>query len=465
MRFEPHPYQKEVINRIVRQKRIALLLDMGTGKTSCALYALRWLISGRMEFGKALVVAPKSVAETTWPEQMAQWDQFRGLRLSKVLGTEEERIRGLAAEADVYVINRENLVWLFDRLKATKAAWPFGALVIDESSSFKNRASKRWKAAKSMAMATPRVVLLTGTPAPNGLMDLWAQIYLLDGGQALGQSIGEYRSRYFHPGAHKGWVVFDYILNKGAEERIYKAIEPLAISLKATDERVAKTIKMPERIEETRAVTLPKDVAAKCKALERDYLTEFSGGTITAATAGVVENKLLQIADGMVYDESGKAVWIHDEKIRMAERIADENDGKPIVVFYNYRFDEERLLASFKGRKVEKLDGPESKRRWNEGKVDVLLVNPSSNAFGLNLQDGGHIAVWITPIWNLELWQQANARLWRQGQKQAVVIYKIVAEGTEDGRVYEALDGKAATQNDLIAAVRMRIEEAGSHGQ
>jgi len=464
MRFEPHPYQKEVINRIVSQKRIALLLDMGTGKTACTLSALRWLMNGTMEFDKALVVAPLSVAESTWPEQIEQWDQFRGMRISRVLGTQEQRIRGLGADADIYVINRENLAWLFDHFRSNGLDWPFGALVIDESSSFKNRASKRWKAAKSMAMATPRVILLTGTPAPNGLMDLWAQIYLLDGGKALGQSIGEYRSRYFHPGAHKGWVVFEYIANRGSEERIYKAIEPLAISLKVTDEEVAKTIKMPERIDEERSIKLSKEVARKCSQMEEDYLATISGTTITAATAGVVENKLLQIADGMVYDESGRPVWIHDDKIRMAERIADENDGKPIVVFYNYRFDEARLLGAFKGRKVRILDGPETKKEWNGGRIDVLLVNPASNAYGLNLQDGGHLAVWLTPIWNLELWQQANARLWRQGQKQAVVVYRIVAEGTEDERVYKALEGKAATQNDLIRAVKMRIKEAAGHG-
>jgi len=461
MNFEPHDYQKYIINRIVSQKRLALLLDMGTGKTACALTAINWLENWTMEFGKALVIAPKKVAESSWPDEISKWDQLKGLRVSKILGSAEERERALNSEADVYLMNRENCEWLVDQfVKASKPneigkPWPFGMVVFDESSSFKNRATRRWKAAKAMATATPRVLLLTGTPAPNGLEDLWAQIYLLDGGERLGRCITAYRQMYFHPGAHNGHVVFEYLPNKGSDKEIYSAIKDIAISLKAGD-----VLTMPERIDEKREVILGDEAMKKLKRMEKDYLLEMEGKTITAASAGVLENKLIQLADGAIYGDDGSVNEIHEAKMDELQKIVEENDGKNVLVFYNYRFDEARIMKALKDLKPKKLETAKDVTDWNKGKIKVLLANPSSSAFGLNLQEGGHTIVWLTPIWNLELYQQANARLYRQGQKQPVIIYSIIAKGTEDERVMEALEGKAATQDDLIKAVKARIKEA-----
>jgi SNF2 family DNA or RNA helicase len=357
--------------------------------------------------------------------------------------------------------------------------------VIDESSSFKNRAAKRWKAAKAMAIATPRVLLLTGTPAPNGLEDLWAQIYLLDQGERLGRTITAFRQRWFHPGAHNGMVVFEYLPNKGAEEQIYKSISDVAISIRAKD-----VLKMPERIDERIELALPSGIKEISRRLERDYLCEVGKETLTAASAGVVVNKLLQVADGAVYVErpihttalvsrdhdcekirvdtggSDSEPWmeIHRLKLEALERIVEDNEGQSILVYYNYRFDRERILKALSDYGPRTLDGPKDVTDWNLGKIKILLANPASSAFGINLQGGGHIIVWITPIWNLELTQQANARLLRQGQEHPVVIYHIVAKGTEDEEVEKALERKAVTQDDLIKAVRARIREAGGNG-
>lgn len=480
MRFDPHDYQRYIIRRIIAQKRLALLLDMGTGKTACTLCAIHYEENAMAEYDKALVIAPKRVAESTWADEARKWDQFRGMRVSKVLGSAEEREAALKAEADVYVTNRENAEWLLDFCLKRKE-WPFGMVVFDESSSFKNRATRRWKAAKAMAEATPRVLLLTGTPAPNGLEDLWAQIFLIDGGERLGRCITAYRQRYFHPGAHNGPVVYEYLANTGAEGQIYAAIKDVAISLKASD-----VLKMPERIDEDRKVELPKAIASMSKAMERDYLCRINEETLTAASAGVVVNKLLQIADGAVYVEkafSADAIidtdkgsrkakigtrdtdgepWmqIHDLKIQEAQRIVEENEGQSVLIYYTYKFDRDRLMEALGDYKPRVLGGEKDVSDWNKGRIKVLLANPASSAFGINLQEGGHIIIWLTPIWNLELTQQADARLLRQGQRQSVLIYHILAKGSEDEKVRARLSGKAATQADLIKAVKARIREA-----
>lgn len=485
MKFRPHDYQKRIIDRIVRQKRLALLLDMGTGKTACTLWACRWIMSGLMECERALVIAPLKVAESTWPGEIAKWDDFKGMRASLVLGSEEERLAALRKPAEIYVINRENSAWLADLYAKKPGSWPFGMLIIDESSSFKNRAAKRWKAAKEMAIATPRVLLLTGTPAPNGLEDLWAQIYLIDQGERLGRTITAYRQRYFHPGAHKGMVVYEYLANSGAEDEIYRRISDVAISIRAQD-----VLDVPKRIDEQETVDLPKGIRYLMKKMEDDYLMRIDEKTITAASAGVVANKLLQIADGAVYVEkasSGAAVidtdkgsfrtklgtqetdgepWleIHDLKIRAAQRIVEDNDGQNVLIYYNFKFDRDRLTEALGEYKPRILGGPKDVEDWNKGRIRVLLANPASSAFGINLQEGGHIIIWLTPIWNLELTQQADARLIRQGQRHPVLVYRIVAKGTQDEAVIKALGGKATTQDGLIKAVRLRIREAKGNG-
>lgn len=451
--FVPHPYQKAVIRKLVNAKRFGLFLDMGTGKTACALFAAKWLMMDAFAVGRALIVAPKKVAEMTWRQEAGKWDNLRGLSMALCAGTEKKRLEALDSGADVTVIGRDNLAWLWSLYEDGKRRWPYDLLILDESSSFKNKKSQRWRAAMKMARASERCWILTGTPSPNGLMDLWAQIYLLDFGQSLGKSLAEYRARYFHPGAHKGFQVYEWLPNKGAEERIYKAIGNMCLSLKIED----AGIEMPPLIEEDVPVALPPKAEEAIRRMEADYLIEVNEEDITAASAGVLANKLLQLASGAIYKgPSGEWAEIHQAKLDALEAIVEGHEDQPVAVFHAYRFDVQRVMERLKDYKPRQLLTEKDKEDWNAGRIRVLLVNPFSDAYGLNLQEGGHIAVWLGPIWNLELYQQANRRLYRQGQRQATIVYRLLAKGTIDETCAQALKDKTAVQDGLLEYVRLR---------
>lgn len=455
MKFIPHDYQKYTIEQIKKKPKIALILDMGLGKTVCTLTALNDLMYDSFEVNKVLVIAPLRVANMTWPDEIAKWDHLKNLRISKIIGTAKQRLEALERRADIYIINRENTKWLIDYYLSKTKKWPFDTIVIDESSSFKNHQSQRFKALKKAAAVSKRVIELTGTPAPNSLMDLWAQIYLLDQGERLGTSITKYRNMYFNPDKRNQVVVFSYKPKPGAEKEIYKKISDIAVSLKAEDH-----IKMPQRIDNFIKLKMPKNIKAIYEEMERNYLVSIDEDTITAASAGVVANKLLQMANGAVYDENRKVIHIHDLKLEALEEIIEENEGKPIMVLYNYQHDRERLLQRFEKLKPRELETKEDLDDWNEGNIQLLLAHPASMGHGLNLQAGGNIIVWFGLTYSLENYLQANARLYRQGQKETVIINHLITEDTEDENAILRLTQKRMNQDELIEAVKAKIRKA-----
>lgn len=426
-----------------------------TSKTVCTLTALNDMMYDTFDIGKVLVIAPLRVADMTWPDEIKKWDHLKNLRIAKAVGSAAERVAAIESRADIYIINRENTKWLIDYLIQNKKRWPFDTIVIDESSSFKNHQSQRFKALKKAAAVAKRVVLLTGTPAPNSLMDLWPQIYLLDQGERLGKNITTYRSRYFEPDKRSAAVIFSYKPRPGAEKAIYNAIGDVAVSLKATDH-----IKMPERIDNFIQLKMTKNIRAIYDEMERNYLVSIDEEQITAASAAVVSNKLLQMANGAVYDENRRVIHIHDMKLEALEEIIEENEGKPIMVLYNYQHDYERLMRRFEKMKPRELDTAKDKSDWDEGKIPLLLAHPASMGHGLNLQAGGHIIVWFGLTYSLENYLQANARLYRQGQKDTVIINHLVVEDTEDANAMTRLTSKRMNQDELIEAVKAKIRKA-----
>lgn len=446
-RFVPHPYQREAIKRLEEIPRYGLFLDMGLGKTIITLTAIQNLIYDYCAVSRVLIIAPRSVAEATWQDEAAKWEHLH-LTFSTVLGTRKEREAALMKKADCYVINRENVVWLceyyFYKL-------PFDMLVIDESSSFKNSQAKRFRALRKAMPNFSRVVLLTGTPAPNTLMDLWAQMYLLDQGKALGRTLTSYRLRYFRPDKCNGPVVYSYKLrDNNAEKEIYAQIAPLVMSLKAAD-----YLALPHRFDNIVRVTLPKKAKAAYQKMEKDLVLALGEEEITAASAATLSNKLLQMANGRVYSDEHGIVDVHEAKIDALHEIVEVNEGKPILVFYAFQHDLAKLQEKFPDAVL--LKGADEVRAWNQGKISMLLAHPASTAYGLNLQSGGHIIVWYGLTWSLELYSQANARLYRQGQQMPVVIHHLVATGTIDEQVMRALTHKAAGQDALLNAVKARI--------
>ena len=412
------------------------------------LTAIQNLIYDAFEVRKVLIVAPRKVAESTWQDEARKWGHL-DLKFSTVLGSARQRETALRADADCYVINRENVVWL---CKYYKFDLPFDMLVIDESSSFKNPMAKRFRALRKCRGCFRRVVILTGTPAPNTLIDLWSQVYLLDGGAALGQTITGYRDRYFVPDKRSGYIVYSYKLKSAqAEKDIHAAIEPLCMSLKAAD-----YIRMPDRIDNVIRVELPEKARKIYDDMARDLVLGVGEpDEITATSAAALSNKLLQMANGRVYTDEGAVVDIHTAKVEALQEIAEANEGKPILVFYAYRHDLDALKNHFPESRC--LTGPEDLREWNAGRIPMLLAHPASTAYGLNLQAGGHIIVWFGLTWSLEHYQQANARLYRQGQERPVVIHHLVAKGTVDEHVMKALSTKAAGQEALLEAMKATI--------
>ena len=399
---------------------------------------------------KVLVIAPKRVAEDTWTSEHEKWDHLKSLRISKVLGTGAQRTKALDEDADVYVIGRDNVQWLIGLYQQRHKGWPFDMIVIDELSSFKNPQAKRFRALRKALPCTKRVVGLTGTPSPNGLMDLWAQVYLLDQGERLGKTIGAYREQYFRPGKRNGYVVFNWEPVRGAQEEIQSKLQDICLSMSAED-----YLELPDLIPRTVKVHLTDPEWKVYQTMEHDALIELEDpdDAVVGLNAAAVMNKLLQIANGRVYSDRGYVVTVHEEKLDALEEIVDTASG-PVLVFYSYRHDLDAIQGRFKDAKT--LNGPEDIKAWNEGQIPMLLAHPASVGYGLNLQAGGHIIVWYGLTWSLELYQQANARLYRQGQKHAVIVHHLIAAGTVDEQVMEALEKKDTSQAALLMALKER---------
>lgn len=453
MKFVPHNYQSYCIDRIISDAEWGLFLDMGLGKTVITLTAVNALRYYYWAVSRVLVVAPKKVAEATWSKEAAKWDHLSHLRIVTVLGSTTARIRALNTPADIWVINRENVPWLVDHYRND---WHFDMVVLDESSSFKNHQAKRFKALKLVRQRIKRIGLLTGTPAPNGLIDLWAQIYLLDGGQRLGKTIGQYREMFFNPDKRNRTTIFTYAPKDGSDEAIKAAISDICVSLKAED-----YLSLPDCIEEEVPVVLDAPALKQYKRLEREMLLQIGEATITAGTAAVLTNKLLQLCNGAVYDGQGVAAKVHDCKIEAFLEIVEQLGGEHALVFYNFKHDRERLLSALakSGLRVRIYEGPADEEAWNAGQVDILLAHPASCAYGLNLQDGGHHVIWFGLTWSLEQYLQANKRLHRQGQQHPVIIHSLVVQGGVDEDVIAALQSKGDTQEALMQALKARIEK------
>lgn len=452
MEFRPHNYQQYCIDRLLQEPALGLFLDMGLGKTVVTLSAIHELKYFRFAVRKVLVIAPKKVAEATWSKEAMKWGHLQSLRISTVLGSKNKRVAALAATADIYVINRENVEWLVDYYRND---WPFDMVVVDESSSFKDQSTKRWKALKRIRPRIKRMVLLTGTPAPNNLIDLWAQIYLLDEGARLGKTIGGFRERYFSPDKRSAERVFTYKPKQGAEERIETLVGDICISMKAQD-----YLELPDCVTVNTPVALDNKARKAYDTMERTMLLEINDAEITADMAAVLTGKLLQLAGGAVYDGDHNAQLIHDCKLAAFMELVDGLAGEHALVFYGYRHERDRLLKELSKTKlrVRVYGGANDETAWNAGEVDILLAHPASTAYGLNLQDGGHHAIWYGPTWSLEQYQQANKRLHRQGQTKPVIIHHLIAEGTADEDVIKALESKSSTQEALLTALKARLE-------
>ena len=450
MKYEPYAYQEYAENFIIENPGAGLLLDMGMGKTSISLSAVEKLIRDYFELTKILVIAPLEPARNTWPAEVAKWDHLKGLRYSLVLGSEKERLAALSRDVEIYIINRDNIVWLVNHYKKQ---WPFECVIIDELSSFKSAKSQRFRALKRVRPLIQRVVGLTGTPSPNGLLDLWSQVYLLDSGAALGKTITGYRDKYFLPDKRNATTIFSYKPKEGAEESIYKDIAGCCISMKS-----AEHLNLPERISITHEVDLPEDVQEAYIQLEKDMLLPFADGDIDAGSAGILVNKLLQLCGGSIYDENRNPKYFHDEKLKKLEQLIEEANGQPVLVFYAYQHERDKILGMFPQTVEVKADN--AVERWNAGEIPILLAHPASAGHGLNLQFGGNIAVWYNWTHNLEWYQQANKRLHRPGQTNTVLIHHIGVRGGLDMRVLDyILTAKEETQNNLIEALRAKIKE------
>ena len=453
MIYEPYPYQQYCAARIVADAAVGLFLDMGLGKTVITLDAINTLRYDRWAVQRVLIIAPKKVAEGTWTKEAQKWEHLRHLRISAVLGSQQKRLRALATPADIYVINRDNVAWLVDYFKN---AWPFDMVVLDESSSFKNSQSKRFKALKLVRSRINRLVELTGTPASNGLIDLWAQIYLLDGGARLGRTLGQYRERFFDPDKRSRTQIFSYTPKDGSMEYIQQAIGDICVSMKAED-----YLNLPDRMFDDVPVVLDDKARKAYRQLERDLLLELDEGQITAASAGVLTGKLLQLCNGAVYDSEKRPLAIHNCKVEAFLEVLEQLNGQHCLVFYNFQHDRDRLLAALEplGLRVRVYQNAADEDAWNAGEIDVLMAHPASCAYGLNLQNGGHHIVWFGLTWSLEQYEQANKRLHRQGQRHPVIVHHLVVQGGMDEDVIESLRAKGDTQEAVMRALKARIRK------
>lgn len=455
MEYRPYEYQKIGEKWITGHNRCCLLWEMGLGKSVVTLTAVRQLIDD-CDIDRVLVVAPKKVAETTWTTEAEKWEHLRDLRVAKVIGTEKQRLAALSQNADVYVVGRDSFVWLVGHYRGKL---PFDMLVIDELTSFKSPKSARFKAMRIASPAFRRIVGLTGTPAPNGLIDLWAQMYCIDQGERLGKSVTRYRQAYFDEYRWNNITVRSTV-RKGCEKIIRDKIADICLSMQAKD-----YLRFPDMLVHTVDVTLGDGARRKYEKFERDKVLEFQKehdgepANVLANSAAGLMNKLSQFANGAVYDDSRNVYHVHDEKIERLQELVEAAGGS-VLVFYQFRHDADRIEEKLgKGYRVRRYEGVQDLEDWNAGKIDVLLAHPASTAYGLNMQQGGHYIVWFGVGWNLELYQQANARLHRQGQQYPVIVYRLVCAGTVDERMAASLDGKKGVQQGLLDSLNYLIRK------
>lgn len=446
MKFTPHEYQKYAIDYLLGKPVAAIFLDMGLGKTVISLSTIFDLTLDSFQIRKVLIIAPLRVARDTWPAEVTKWDHLKGLNYSVAVGTEAERKMALMQKVQVYLINRENVQWL---IEDSGLPFDYDMVVVDELSSFKSHQAKRFKSLMKVRPKVKRIVGLTGTPSANGLMDLWAEFRLLDLGQRLGRFIGYFRETYFTPDKRNQQVIFSYKPKPGAEEAIYHQIADITISMKNTD-----YLHMPELVMNEISVWLSDPEWQHYQTLKAEMVLSLNDKDIDAANAAALSGKLLQLASGAVYGENGVVVHVHDRKLDALEDLVEAANGKPVLIAYWFKHDRDRILDRFP---AEQLDSEESIRRWNSGEIPLALIHPASAGHGLNLQAGGSTLIWFSLTWSLELYQQTNARLWRQGQKEPVVIHHLVAKDTIDEDVMAALAKKDAGQAALLQAVKARM--------
>ena len=446
MQYRPHDYQTYAKDFVLGHPYCGLILDMGLGKSVITLTALWDLILDSFDLRRVLVVAPKRVAEDTWPREIEKWEHLKGLTYSLVLGSEKQRRAALQRRAFLYIINRENIAWLVENTR-----WRFDALVIDELSSFKSSKAQRFRALKKVRPLCHRVIGLTATPAPNTLIDLWPQIYLLDMGKRLGRFVTHYRERFFLPDKRSSYAIFSYKLRDGAEQQIYDLISDICVSMRAIDH-----LQMPALIANRVIVRLSKSEHVLYNTLKRDMFLALNNNEIDAVNAAALSGKLCQLANGAIYAADSHAVRFHDRKLDALEDLIEGANGKPVLVAYWFKHDLDRIRERFAVREIrESRDIAD----WNAGRIPIAVIHPASAGHGLNLQSGGNTLIWFGLTWSLELYQQTNARLWRQGQKaDTVVIHHIVAEGTIDEQVLDALERKETTQTALMNAVKAQLE-------
>ena len=452
--FKPHDYQKYCIDAIKDLPFCGLFLDMGLGKTVITLTALHSLKYEQFCIRKILVIAPKKVAENTWTAEVEKWSHLKNLRMSVVLGSAEKRISALNVNADVYIINRENTQWL---VKLYGNKWPFDVVVLDESSSFKNHQAKRFKALKAIRPHIHRLIELTGTPSPHGLMDLWSQIYLLDGGKRLGRTISCYRDMYFVPDKRNRTTIFSYAPKEGAADEIYQQIQDICISMKSED-----YLQLPEMVINDISISLNPKAKKAYTELERTMLLAVTEDQlVTASTAATLTGKLLQLCNGAVYDENGDVLEVHDCKLEAFMETIEQLHGQHVLVYYYFRHDRDRILSVLRllSLRVRVYSGSQDERDWNEGNIDVLLAQPASCGYGLNLQNGGHHVIWFGLTWSLEEYQQANKRLHRQGQQYPVIVHRLIVKDGTDEDVIRSLENKDGAQEALLAALKARVEK------
>lgn len=447
MEYIAHKYQDYAIKFIKKSKVSALLLDMGLGKTVITLTAIKELLFDSFEIARVLVIAPLRVARDTWKGEIEKWNHLDILEYSVVIGNEKERLDALNKKSDIYLINRENVDWLIN-----KSGVPFNydMIVIDELSSFKSHSSKRFRALMKVRPKVKRIVDLTGTPSSNGLMDLWAEFRLLDMGERLGKFIGQYRERYFKPDKRNGPIIYSYKPLPNAENVLYKRISDITVSMKAED-----YLKMPGKINNEVFVNLSDKEREIYETLKKDLVVSIKDKDIDAVNAAALSNKLLQMASGSVYDENKNMIHIHDRKLEALEDLIEGANGKPVLIAYWYKSDLKRIKEKFD---VKELKTSEDFRKWNNKEIKVALIHPASAGHGLNLQAGGSTLIWFSLTWSLELYEQTNARVYRQGQKETVVIYHILAKDTIDEDVIKALENKNKTQAALIDAVKANLK-------
>lgn len=450
MKFEAKYYQQYCIDKIIEQPELGLLLDMGMGKTAITLTAVERLVYDYFSVRKVLVIAPLRPAIETWPAEVEKWDHLKHITTSLVLGDKGSRLKALEKDAELYIVNRENVQWLVNHYKKK---WPFDMVVIDELSSFKSSKAQRFKALKKVRPYIKRIVGLTGTPSPNGLLDLWPQMYLLDSGKALGKTITSYREKWFVPDKRNATTIFSWKPKDDAEDEIYQKLEPLCISMKTAD-----YLQLPERLDIRHEIETSKATMDLYKKLERDMILPYEDGDIDAGSAAILVNKLLQVAGGAAYDENGNAKLLHNEKLDALDVLLEEANGQPVLLFYSYKHERDRIIE----RHPEAVDVKEDTavKEWNAGNIPLLLAHPASAGHGLNLQFGGHIVIWYGLPCSLELYQQANKRVHRMGQKETVLIHHLLMKNTADMWVLDqVLTEKDKRQNALLEALKARIKE------